>query len=129
MSKKRTYRSYFSSGLSILSLLVFGFFNTSGFVISTPGAVLTQTELLVEQRNSGENDLVPGFEKCRVYFSKSSDNHSSSKAFTPEHLIIYNSLISVRFQSQSEKLNIFRVTPYSTQLRIIPENSNDPYKS
>lgn len=129
MSKQQTYRSYLSSGLSVLALLVFGFFNTSGHVISTVDVLPTRTELLVEQRNSTEDNLVSKFEKCVQHYSNSLSNQVSSTAFTLEHLISYNSLTSVRFHSQSEKFNSFNLTSCSPQVRIIPKNSDDPYKS
>ena len=129
MSDQKTHRGYLSSVLHVLIVLVFGFFNTSGHIISTIQLLPAQTELLVEQKNSIKDSSKPTPGKGAQHHLESSKRHSSSIVFTNKYLISYHSFISVRFHSQSEKFISFNSIPHFTQFKIIPKISDDPYKS
>jgi len=129
MSKKQTHRRGLTSVLPVLILLVLGFFNASGHVISTNEVYHTRTELLFEQKNSIKDSPVPKFEKYDARPFNRTEHYASLTLFTHECLISYNNFISVRLHSQWEKLNSFNTTHHFLLHKSIPNSSDDPHKS
>ena len=129
MSNQKTYYEYLSSILLALVVLTFGLFDTSGHIISTVQVSPAQVELTFEQKNSFNERRIC---ICKAYpqsLVNSSKSHSSSFLFDSNYLISYSTFISVKHQSISKKLNSFNPISHFTQLKRIPQNSDDPVKS
>lgn len=127
MRSQKKYSGHLALGLLALLIISFGLFNASAHIISTAQFSQAQVELTLEQKNSESEICLSSF-YSRSY-CKSSENHYSSFIFNTTYLIGYNTFIFVKHQSQSEKLNSINPISHFTQLKRIPQNSDDPSKS
>jgi len=129
MSNQKAYYEYLSSILLALVVLTFGLFNTSGHIISTAQVLPAKVELTFEQKSSFNELRICIWKAYPPSLINSSKNHSSPFLFDSKYLISYSTFISVKHQSISKKLNSFNPISHFTQLKRIPQNSDDPVKS
>lgn len=126
MSNQKTNCGYLSPMLLALVVITFGFFNFSGYIISTVQVIPTQIELTLEQRKlSNEHRLCLSGAYSQPLV-KNAKSYSSPAAFNGKFLISYNNFIFVKHQSLSKKLNIINPVFHFIQLKRIPQNSDDP---
>lgn len=127
MMRQKKFCGYLASGLLLLVTLSFGLFNASGHVISTTQFPHTQVELSLEKEKSvGEVTLSTFYSQLHC---ESSEKHHSPFIFNSTYLIGFNTFIFVKYQSQSEKTNSINPASHFIQLKRIPQNSDDPFKS
>lgn len=123
MKKERTYRSYLSYGLSILALLVFGFFNTSGHLISTGKVLPDRTELLKEKQTPQKKNQ-KAF--ALTHFSDSNELVANPSFYV--QIIYYQNLTDLRFQHQTEHHQKFSSSLRFQQLQRTSKYSDESSK-
>gem|GEM_PF-4408740 len=112
----------------MLIILAFGFFSTTGHIISSVQVLPTpQVELSLGKKSTFDELGLSFFKTYSLTSVKNTRSHSS--LFDINYLISYNNLISVKHESITKKLNSLNPISHFTQLKRIPQNSDEPIES